>query len=197
MGYIDWVGLQPAFIALVGALVGGGCAIYGVYVTHENNLKEHEIKEENEVRNFLKAIHSEILTIWERYSNTYKVEVDGIRDGQWLNYIYPIKQDYFTVYNNNTHLLGKIQNNDLRKRIVVAYTQAKGLIDSLVSNNESLEEYNMASWEYQREQSSISEAHMYALKHVLLNYAPKIKEQSIELEKNIRDLIKDIDGHTS
>lgn len=180
---------QPALIALVGALVGGLCAIYGAYVTHRNNLKEYSLKEKGEIDNFLRAIHTEIATVWERYEKTYKPHVDSLKDGEYLNEEYPITQDYFTVYNNNTNLLGKLEDSDLRRSVVVVYTQAKALIDSLLCNNESLRKYNIASFEQSREQASIHDAHMLAYKKELLEYAPAVKQQSIELEKNVRSLL--------
>ncbi len=59
---------------------------------------------------------------------------------------YPLTQDYFTVYQSNAHLIGEIQNEDLRGLIILTYSAAKGVVDSYRYNNHIVEKHEHWDW---------------------------------------------------
>jgi len=61
--------------------------------------------------------------------------LEKIEEGNPVDFYYPISENYFTVFESNAGLIGKIKNDDLRETIVETYTQVKGMIDSFKMNN--------------------------------------------------------------
>ena len=62
--------------------------------------------------------------------------VESLKEGEPLLVYYPLVSDFFTVYNGNSFLIGRIPYNDLRKQIIKTYTLAKGMADSFRMNND-------------------------------------------------------------
>ena len=57
-------------------------------------------------------------------------------DGQALEFYYPLTQNYFTVYDANASMLGRVGNDELRNSIVVTYHKCKKVVDNFKYNNE-------------------------------------------------------------
>ena len=71
-----------------------------------------------------------------------------------MNYEYSVGTDYFSVFNSNTSNIGKIKNGELRTCIINLYVTAKFFLDSIVTNNNILSDYE----KYYDEFHSISSA---------------------------------------
>lgn len=59
---------------------------------------------------------------------------------------YPLTQDYFTTYQSNAHLIGEIENDDLRNLIIEMYSEAKGVVDSYRYNNHIVGQHEQWAW---------------------------------------------------
>ena len=57
----------------------------------------------------------------------------------YLNFIYRLRQQYFTVYESNCHLIGEVEDDELTPYRGDIHL-AKGLIDTHLINNDLLDD---------------------------------------------------------
>ena len=142
------------------------------------------------IRSLLQSIHDEIETLWETYQEGMGVYVESLQENRPLLRIYPVIQDYFTVYHGNAFLIGKIKDNDLRKHIIVTYTQAKSLIDSYRTNNEMVQKYDQLFFLHRQTNNPTILEHLNAQYSVLVEYAKGIKAQHNRVKDSITVLLR-------
>lgn len=140
----------------------------------------------------LQAIHDEIETIWERYQETMGSQIDTLKDNQPLNLYYPLVSDFFTVYNGNSFLIGRIPNNDIRKQIIKTYTLAKGMVDSFRLNNDLVHKLETANKIFQETNAEIHKQHATAHLSTLITYAKAIKQSHISLRSETSQLLREL-----
>lgn len=128
--------------ALIGAIVGG---LFTLKATDKairvENEKENR-QDEKEIQNLLDALGVEIKTLWDFHMKRIGVMIEELPDGKPLDFYYPLTQDYFTIYNSNAALIGRIKDAELREAIVVCYNKCKKVVDGFKYNNELIREFN-------------------------------------------------------
>ena len=133
---------------LIAAIIGGLLALAGSWIATRIQINAKNKDNKKIERRFIRSIFIEIESVYSRYqelSHTIREESD------FLKYSISINEDYFPVYHNNVGYLGLIENDKLRNNIISFYTQAKGLIDTLRTNNALLDDLKNATYQYQEE----------------------------------------------
>jgi hypothetical protein len=122
--------------SLVGALVGGAVALIGVFWADRLNRRRDRADEQNTVRAFLQAVLTEVEACWHRAKNTSNPAIESLPPGKAFETEVFIKTDFFTVYHNNSHYLGQVRDDDLRKQIVATITTYKALVETYNVNTQ-------------------------------------------------------------
>ena len=143
---IDIVIIQimvPAIAAIVGGYIGGHIGgISTLKATEQANTHHREMEEKKEkdlIRSFLKAINSEMQSVFlfykENAQNSIRSEKKCLLSTQGeKSYIYDFffaPENLFTLYENNADLIGRIPEDQVRNQIVHIYTYAKIMITML------------------------------------------------------------------
>lgn len=162
--------------ALSGSLIGGIFVLFGVWIKEYLDKK----RDKQKVKNIIKGISIEINTIWDMYINRVGTLLEELSDEEMFGYIYPVNQDYFTVYSNNADLIGSIENKNISNSIIKIYTMAKGLIDSFQLNNQMLEKVE----EYENTNNEFK----YTYEDILRKYSTNLKKLHYDLKKEIEIL---------
>ena len=176
--------------AIIGGLIAGGFSLLAVSATHKNDLKKKQKQEETLLEEFLASIRVEIDTLWNRYMAVIGKTLEDLPNNQPLLFFYPVTQDYFTIYESNATLIGKIQDRDLSKLLVNTYLQAKGLIDSYRMNNELVQKFENFMFLYQQTNNSILKSQAEAVKTSLTSYADDIRKSHLEIKNNVFELLR-------
>jgi hypothetical protein len=176
--------------AIIGGLIAGGFSLLAVSATHKNDLKKKQKQEETLLEEFLASIRVEIDTLWNRYMAGIGKTLEDLPNNQPLLFFYPVTQDYFTIYESNATLIGKIQDRDLSKLLVTTYLQAKGLIDSYRMNNELVQKFENFMFLYQQTNNSILKSQAEAVKTSLTSYADDIRKSHLEIKNNVFELLR-------
>lgn len=131
--------------AVSGVFIGVLLAAYYAKKIALSAVKEQQAQqltlEKNTVNGFLQALLVESKIVLEIYQDKIGKQLDELEQGQPLACNYSQNSDYFCVYNNNTHMLGRLTNDALRMQIVKANTLFKGVLNSLEENNGLYIEY--------------------------------------------------------
>lgn len=176
--------------AFIGAIIGGLFSLGGVWLAHKNDLKKEQEREKLLLKGFLLSIRDEIETLWDRYMWGIGEVLEKLPEKSPLLYFYPLTQSYFTVYDDNSSLIGKIEDNDLRKLIIITYAKAKGLVDGYRFNNEMVQKYENLNFLYQQTNNPTIGSQAKAALAGLVEYADGIKKQHLEIKNSVAELLR-------
>ena len=176
--------------AVIGGLITGYFAILATNRSYQHQKRHAEENEEKLINGLLQAIHDEVETIYERYQETMGSKLESLKEGEALVFYYPLVSDFFTVYNGNSFLIGRISDNDLRKSIITTYTLAKGMVDSFRLNNDLVAKFEFSDKVYQETQQDIHKQQALAHYASLVEYAKVLKEGHFKLKNEIANLLR-------
>lgn len=106
---------------------------------YENQVRHEELLEKRRIGAFCLGLKAELEAVWKKYEETGGNALLETREDQFFSGYYTLTGNYFDVYSNNTSLIGHIEDEELRQRIIRVYTDFKGLVDSYKTNNDLLE----------------------------------------------------------
>ncbi|MBP6497217.1 MAG: hypothetical protein KA253_00940 [Campylobacteraceae bacterium] len=167
--------MSDALLGFIGAIIGGGITLFGVWLTTYFTKKESIRTEKESIKAFLQAIDDELTILWDLYFQGAGTFLESTEEGKPFLYHYIVEQDYFIIYNKNSNLLGKIQDELLRKQIVLTYTKAKAIVDSYTLNNKMLDQYLNMILLFQQTKLSEFQANSISYNNALIEYSTKLK----------------------
>lgn len=176
--------------AVVGALVGGFFTLRATKAAYKNQVALSNNAEKRLIKGFLQSVHDEIETVHNRYQESMGAQVEALQDNQPLAFYYPLVSDFFAVYNGNSFLLGRIDDNDLRRQIVKTYTLGKGLIDSFRLNNDLVQKYDYSFQIFQETKNDVHRANAERHYAALVNYAKTLKQAHINVKNEVNTLLR-------
>lgn len=91
---------------------------------------------------FVQAIREELQSVWFGYASDTRRRLLAVKESDFLDHIYTVSADAFTIYNEASSRVGKVPDAELRRLIVVVYAQAKGLVSSFQANNVLIREFS-------------------------------------------------------
>jgi uncharacterized protein YeaO (DUF488 family) len=192
----DWASFGSAITgAVLGGLITGYFALRSTDKSHSHQLNLAKENEEKLIKGLLQAIHDETETVFERYQETMGARLESLRDGEPLLVYYPLVSDFFTVYNGNSFLIGRIPDNDLRKQIIKTYTLAKGIIDSYRLNNDFNQKLEYWHQLFQESKNEVHQQKAAAVFSSLVEYAKTLKlgHQQVKTESSL--LLRNLRKH--
>lgn len=181
--------------AIVGGLITGYFALRSTQKSFDHQREQADANEAKLIKGLLQAIHDEIETISDRYQDTMGARLDSLSEGQALAFYYPLVSDYFTVYNGNSFLIGRIPDNDLRKQIIKTYTLAKGMVDSFRLNNDLVQKFEHSNKVFEETKHDVHKQHAVAHFKSLVDYAKTLKLAHQNLKQEISNLLRALRKH--
>ncbi len=107
--------------------------------THKHNFEILDKKQNIEAEAITNALITELQALKIIFEHEFVPKI--CNTDEYLNYEYSVGTDYFSVFNSNTSNIGKIKNGELRTCIINLYVTAKFFLDSIVTNNNILSDY--------------------------------------------------------
>jgi hypothetical protein len=153
-------------------------------------MEKDKDKDKETLQGVLQAIHDEMESLWEAYMDSVGHHLEALPNGQPFNMYWPITQDYFTIYNSNALLIGRIPDPDLRKLIVSSYSKARGLIDSYRLNNDLVQKFEYACLVWQETGNPVHQTTATARETALAQYAVKMKESHARIKEQVQHLLR-------
>ncbi len=182
--------ISDSLIALIGAVIGGGITGYYTLKATDKAIRDQNAKElrrdEKEIDNLLDALGVELHALWGFHMRRIGERIEHLPDGQPLEFYYPLTQDYFTIYNSNAAMIGRIKDAALREAVVVCYNKCKKVVDGFKYNNELVREYRDL---HDASSAPSIAARTNAKLKELIDYARVIKEDHFELKGYVEKLL--------
>ena len=167
--------------------------ILGTWLSYFYQGKITKKDEDKKTKLFLISIKSEISSVWSHYEETAGRLIENLKDNEGFDFYYPIFDNYFVVYDNNTNLIGNL-DKDLNEILVKTYILAKSLKDSFICNNHLLNE--MKRYHDLAQETGIKH---YSIQHqtcrgIWQDYGKGIQEIHFKLKKSKDILIENINA---
>jgi hypothetical protein len=178
--------------AIIGAIIGGYFTLKATKDSFKNQKEELIENEKRLIKSILHSIHDEIETIYEHYQETMGSRLESLNHGEPLLCYYPLVSDFFTVYNTNGIFLGRINDNDLRKKIIQTYTLAKGMVDSFRLNNDLVNKYEFSTKLYQETNLDIHNQHSILHLNSIKEYTENLKQGHFKLKDEMNILLREL-----
>jgi hypothetical protein len=178
--------------AIIGAIIGGYFTLKATKDSFKNQKEELIENEKRLIKSILHSINDEIETIYERYQETMGSRLESLKHGEPLLCYYPLVSDFFTVYNTNGIFLGRINDNDLRKKIIQTYTLAKGMVDSFRLNNDLVNKYEFSTKLYQETNLDIHNQHSIVHLNSIKEYTENLKQGHFKLKDEMNILLREL-----
>lgn len=185
-----------AIMSIISALLGAGIAGYfSNKATRDTLLEQRKRDEENErtlIYSTLCAIHAEMECVLARYMDSMGLRIEELPDNEPLLFYYPLSSDYFSVFNGNSSLIGRIKNENLRKQIIKTYILAKGVVDSYKLNNDLLINYERLTRLHEETNNPTHHEQAKYYYEGLVEYSGGIKFLHAQLVSEINVLLQEI-----
>ncbi len=178
--------------AVIGGILTGFFTLKATNKTYEHQKAHAKENEEQLIQGLLQSIHDEIETVFERYQDSMGSRLELLKADEALIFYYPLVSDFFSVYNGNSFLIGRIPNNDLRKKIIKTYTLSKGMVDSFRLNNDLVGKWEFAHKLYAESQSDVHKQQALAHYQALVEYAVTLKEMHNLLKAELNSLLREL-----
>jgi hypothetical protein len=184
---IDW---NTLLLSGMGALIGSALTLLATYLSHHWEVSKQKERDKQLLKGILQAMHDEVVTLWDAYMDGIGHQIEALPDGKPLNMYWPVTQEYFTVYNTNASIIGRIQDHDLRRLIVSTYTNARGLIDSYRLNNDLVQKHERAVLIFQETNNPTHKANAVAYYGSMVEYAGKLKKRHQAIKHQTQQLLR-------
>lgn len=188
--------IMNMFVPFVSAIIGGiitGCfAIYGVILNHKKDVERQKQNQKDTLNSLYQALYTEIETIWKAYTSNLGAEIEKIKDGEALDRYYPFTSEAFPVYKANLPLIGQIPDTELRKLIVKTYAEGQGIIDSILLNNNYVAKTEQWNLMYHKTGDPFYQTLLEAETKCAVDYAKTIKKQHNNVRADVTNLLESL-----
>ena len=127
--------------AVIGGIIGGLFTLVATMIGFWNQQRLAKQKQKRLAENLLRAIYSEIRSIWSGYYENIGQKIENLGEDDPFLVHYPMSKHFFTIYDGNSSSIGSLSDSKLRGMIITAYVLSKCMIDLLHRNNDLLQLY--------------------------------------------------------
>lgn len=180
--------LMGAATSLLGAFVGG---MFSIAASRRAELRDRDKERrlaEREIQNLLDAIEVELEALWGFHYRRLGSLLETMPDDALIELYYPITNDYFTIYNSNAVMIGRIRDGALRAAIVVVYNKCKKVAQTFAYNNALFTEYQELRF-HPADYPNI-EARLASKRGEMLAVARVIRADHVELRQMIETVLR-------
>lgn len=166
--------------------VGSLLAIIAAVWIYANQYSDKKADDANETRAFVQAIRDEVETVWNDYSEQTTTHLLATLEGQIYDSFVPNLTEMLIIYRASPARLGRIEDDELRKLIVMSYVGLTSHFNSLTVNTQVLVETEQLRSSSDAPNKAERIAH---LEEALATYAAVLKKSHRELHDTIKALL--------
>ncbi len=168
--------LSNLLSGLAGGLIGGLMTLVAVILT--DCFKRKSKKRENE--QILEALYRQAKYLWD-FVKDIREGITKVEEDKAFTYLTVITQDYFSMFDNHSHLIGSLDDDEYSEIITKVYLSFKRLVDSLLSNDSLIK----LSLRYARD-GVLSKEPFF--ENIVNDFTARIIKETEQLKKHIIDL---------
>jgi hypothetical protein len=173
--------LQTVGAGCIGSVVGAASAGFISYnsqrVHYARTMRDRAAEQRRGELALLDVFASDLTSLRKLHTQMSNI-LSTLPEGEPLDSIVPVSLNYFSVFENNVANFGMIRKPELISQLIDTYHRAKGLIDSLRSNNEMVAEFRRWTIEFEEGKSELAKGHRDRVRARMVGYARFLKDSS-------------------
>jgi hypothetical protein len=192
---------EPIIPSVVGGMLTGTFAITAQFFatrwTYNNNARLGQRQQQKRIRAILQAIKNDFEIAHEIYHRKAGKFLQQLPDGQPYFQFFKEPNSWLIVYPNHTEIVGQLNDQELSKAIMLAYYEAKYVIDGLQVNNWYLERILEMNKLRAEGPNAYVSANYDNYKKTLVEFAPGLKKGNHVFKASIENVSQQIDRYLS
>lgn len=176
--FFCWIEAHPglaSWLQAFGALIALGIAIGVPWWQKHQAIAQAKAAELEQVRYVLRNLLDEMLVISAGFAETSGKKLNETQLGHPFNFLIPIMDRPFPVFDASAPKLGSIPNDKLRRLIITAYGRANGFVSSVRLNNALVDRLDQAAYLNAIHQDDIHQNLVNIRYQTLVDYAEALK----------------------
>ncbi len=165
---------------ILGAVLGALATVFVTERAHKHNMAVQEWQANREVHGVLEALDTELVVTTEAYSAVMGSMIDAAPEGKPFFAEFDPQMEYSLTYKNNLHVIGRLENEPLRKLIINTHLQWAFLFELLYSNSRATR--RQRDWALRGVETKDSELKQFYA-HVSDGVTERLKEMPARLKK--------------
>ncbi|MFM0088940.1 hypothetical protein PQR46_18695 [Paraburkholderia sediminicola] len=170
--------------------VGSLLAIIAAIWIYAKQYTDKKADDENETRAFVQAIRDEVNAVWNDYDAVIRQALLETEEGKPYVEITPPLNDTMVIYRANPGRLGKVDDDELRKRIVAVYVSLTGVFNGFALNSQAISELRRLAAHYQ---GPDNDKLIGGWEQGLATFAHNLKKHDEELKGNVDAMLAAVD----
>lgn len=186
--------IAAILVSMIGAWWAARATRQATALAHQNNLELQRQEQREQIRGLVQGLYAELKIAQSLYLGQFQEEIENLKPDEHVSY-YPVGQDYFTIYNNSSGMVGLISDHQVRTAIINAYMISKGLIDTHLLNNQLVSKYeelhngNLGHWDGRERSIQVRTAREEAVE-----YANNVKHNYEEAKAAVSEALRLIEN---
>lgn len=173
----------------IGAIAAILAAIWVSYDQHRKTLIREQDKERRDLDGMIRSLRSEVEILWSGIGERIGSVLKKSDVGSPLMLHFPVAENPFKIYDSCAGRIGAVEDDELRKLVLVAYSQADGVLQSIKLNNTLIEEFNRTSILYAETQMNLHHQMMIDTRVKLCVYGDTLRIIFLEFNQTLKDLM--------
>lgn len=167
-------------------------AFLAVFVTFLGQWIFDEIRQHQKIRSFLRGIYEELNEVYNQL-NSFSVKNPWKEFDEEISHFYrnvfQVPPDYSIIYRSDANLIGRIENSDLRRKIVKTYGLLETLMEAYKTNTRLVTQFEQARYGGEGDSSSF---------YVQLRLvAPMLREKRDLFDESAKELLNMLEKELS
>ena len=175
--------------SFISTLLGGLITFSAILFTNALDLRKRKRSHQKLICALLQGLQDEIAGLLEIARRT-PVSIEAAPDGKPYEGLFTASQDYFTVYHKNAELVMQIEDSELRRKIILTYIRAKGLLDTVNMNRLYLQRYHYLQSTFVKTKDDMIKAEFEDYRQVLIEIAAELKKADADFKSTARQLLE-------
>lgn len=170
--------------------IGSLAAVAAAVWIYAKQYRDKKADDENETRAFVQAIRDEVTTVWNDYDAVIRQTLLETEQGKPFVAFTPPLNDTMVIYRANARRLGKVDDDELRKRIVAVYVSFTGVFNGFALNSQAMSELQQLAAYHQGQDT---DKLIVVREKGLAEFASNLKKHDEELKGNVDAVIAAVD----
>ncbi len=171
---IEWAPWAQA----VGSVAAIGVSIWVSNRNYHNQRRIEQERIDSEVKHTLDALYDEVNFFLQQFNTGLgqRLNLLGIRGTPFLDEFTPYDAWDFPIFDGYKNSIGKIQDRELRSRIIKSYAQMRALLLSFSTHNRLLAEFSAAAELYKKSGVQADKEKVDFLREELIGLSTRLRD---------------------
>jgi hypothetical protein len=195
--WVCWHELQAAdwaaWVQAIGSIAAILAAVWVSYDQQTKQKKRDDVRDRDDLLHMLRSIRDELWITYTASKERNGKLIEESKAGTPFFFKIPFTERPFPIYDSYVSKLGRIPDDDLRKRIIVGHGRARGLVLTVIANNGLVEKFEYADYMARAMSDEVHQKQRALLEQQLCAYGDALRRIYKEACQSIEEAVIALD----